>query len=244
MRRRGTTLIELLVVIAIVAILSVAISQAFVVGLNYETNAEAARERRLARDRVEEQLIDLFQHAYLSTNQADTTTYFIATDSGNSTSSTGNSDTVTFTVQGERVSSALMSSTDDFETLNDHVGPQGGIEEIGLSTTAVGDPGNQTGLFIRHQTPADGDPTQGGMERVLDPEISSISFAFWDGTTWQPLWTTQAGATKRLPAAVQITYTLNGEPADQPHLIVVRIPLSDVTATNPADASATGATPQ
>jgi len=243
MRRRGTTLIELMVVVAIIAILSIAIGEAFVVGLNYETNAEAARERVIARDRMEEKLTDLFRHAYLGTNQADTTTNFVATSSGNSTGNATGADTVTFTVQGIRVEGVLLASTDDFETLNDHYGPQGGIQEIGLSTTAVGDPGNQTGLFIRHQNPADSDITQGGTERLLDPNVSSISFEFWDGNAWQPSWTTQVGNTKRLPAAVQITYTLNNDADGQNHIIIVQLPLSDVTADNPADPSITGGTP-
>jgi len=58
----------------------------------------------------------------------------------------------------------VTNTTDDFETQQTLYGPVGGVSEISLSTTAVGDAGSHTGLFERRQTPSDGDPTQGGTE--------------------------------------------------------------------------------
>lgn len=239
----GTTLLELVISIAIIGLLTVAVTRAFVAGLSYETNAAASRERALVRDRIEDHLIDLFQHAYLGTNQAETSTYFIATQGGDTSGgggNGGNADTVTFTIQGQRPSGALVESTDDFETINENYGPQGGVAEIGLSTTPVGDAGSNEGLFERTQRPSDGEPTQGGTEKLLDGDIQTIEFEFWDGTTWTPTWSTQAGATKRLPAAVRVTYTLRNQSDNTNHIFVVRIPASDVTADNPAEQTAAG----
>jgi len=239
-KRRGVTLIELVIAIAIVGLLSMAITRAFVAGIDYETKVSAARERIEARDRIDDRLTNLFHHAYLSPNDAETNTFFIAGSQQDGSIESGNATDVQFTVQGERIQGALLASQDDFETINQIYGPPGGIAEIALSLTAVGDPGTAQGLFIRTQRPADSEPTQGGVESVLDPSITSIEFEFWDGTAWQPTWSTLVGADKRLPAAVRITYSLEGESADQPHVLVVQVPNSDVTADNPAQQTAPG----
>lgn len=232
--RRGVTLLELMITIAIVAILTGAVTQAFIAGLNYETRANATRERFQARDRIENKIIELLQQAYIATDQTDTTTFFEATNSGETSSNGANADTLEFTIQGGRVPGQLLASTDDFETLNERYGAYGGTTEIGLSTSPVGDAADKTGLFIRQQHPSDSEPTQGGTESVLDPDITSIQFEFWDGTAWQPTWTTEVGAEKRLPAAVRVTYDRTENDVAVSHTIIVRLPLSDVTADNPA----------
>jgi prepilin-type N-terminal cleavage/methylation domain-containing protein len=242
-RRAGVTLIELVVSIAIVGILTAAVSRAFVTGLTYETSIAEARSRQETKDLIDTRLTELFQQAYLSPDDTNTDTFFIGGAQSDTGVGTGLADTVQFTIQGGRPRSALVESTDDFETVNETYGPQGGVAEIALSMTAVGDAGTNTGLFIRTQRPSDSEPTQGGSETVFDASVTSIEFEFWDGTTWQPAWSTLVGAEKRLPAAIRITYSRDGEAEDRPHVLIVRIPTSDVTADDPADQTAPGGTP-
>ena len=239
----GVTLVEMVIAVAITAILTAAVTRAFVAGITYETSITDARARQEAKDEVDLKLRNLFQHAYLSPDDTNTDTFFIGGSAGDSGIDAGAADTVQFTVQGFRPASASIESEDDFETQNENLGPQGGIAEISLSTTAVGDAGTRQGLFIRTQRPSDSEPSQGGTETVLEESIQSIQFEFWDGTTWQPTWSTLVGAEKRLPAAVRITYTRDGENEDAEHVIYARIPTSDVTADDPADQTAPGGTP-
>jgi prepilin-type N-terminal cleavage/methylation domain-containing protein len=239
-KRAGITLIEMVVTMTIVVILSAGLTRAFVIGVNYETNLAAARERQEAQDKTDDRLTELFQRAYLSPDNTNTDTFFIGGTVEDSGIGSSTADTVQFTISGGRPSSALLDSTDDFETLNQRYGPQGGVAEVSLSMTAVGDAGANTGLFLRTQRPSDSEPTQGGTEEVFDADITSISFEFWDGQAWQTSWSTQVGATKRLPAAVRITYSRTGEDDNSSHILVVRLPISDVTANNPADQTAPG----
>jgi hypothetical protein len=120
----------------------------------------------------------------------------------------------------------------DFPTLNQNIGPQGGTQEISFEMTPVGSPpdANATGLFLRVQTPADDDPTQGGNESVFDADVSQITFQFFDGANWQPSWDTTT-ASRRLPAAVWVDYQLTSDNSD--HEFIVTLPNSDVTPTNP-----------
>lgn len=149
---------------------------------------------------------------------------------------------LTFTANGIAPNAAILSPTatsqtsdsssdvSDFETANQNYGPQGGVIEVGLSLTAVGDPQGQTGLFLRIQRPADGDSSQGGTESLLLKDIDLVTFEFYDGQEWQPSWDTSTMTTQRLPAAVRVTYGMSD---GTQHAFVVPIPASDATSTNP-----------
>ncbi len=239
-KRRGVTLLELVIAVAIVGLLTVALTRAFVAGITYETRIAQARERHEARYSVDDRLTDLFRHAYLSPDDTNTDTFFIGGSESDQALGSGLADTVQFTIQGVRPNSSNIESEDDFETQNENFGPQGGVTEVSLSMTPVGDAGTRTGLFIRTQRPSDSEPTQGGTETVFESTIESIEFEFWDGTAWQPSWSTTVGAEKRLPAAVRISYTRTGENSDTPQVLIVRMPTSDVTADDPAEQTAPG----
>jgi prepilin-type N-terminal cleavage/methylation domain-containing protein len=239
-RRSGVTLLELTISVAIIGILTAGVTRAFIAGLNYETGITAARARQEQKDQFDDRITELFQFAYLAPDDTNTDTFFIAGSGGEDTLTGEFADTVQMTVQGVRQPISTLESTDDFETQNEVLGPQGGITEISISMTPVGEAGTQSGLFIRTQRPSDSEPTIGGTESVFDPTVTSIEFEFWDGTAWQPSWSTQVGAEKRLPAAVRITYTRDGENEDLPRVLVVRLPVSDVTATEPADQTTPG----
>lgn len=232
--RRGLTLIELLVAAVMTAFISLAISEAYVIGINYSHRSEAARASEDARIRFEDRISSYLRLARLTTDTTDRFSYFVGQVGNGSVSSPGNrnntADTLTFTVAGQRLQGALMTSTDDFETLNSQFGAQGGITEVSIESAAVGNTTNQQGVFLRVQQPADGDPTQGGNESVLDADVSEIGFEFYDGANWMPSWDTQTGA-RRLPSAVRVTYRLNGE--DDDRILIVRLPQSDVTPDNP-----------
>jgi prepilin-type N-terminal cleavage/methylation domain-containing protein len=146
--------------------------------------------------------------------------------------SSGNADTLMFTTIGRKPRAAFLASTDDFETNNQHFGPQGGVTEYSVSLTPVGDPKGKTGLIVREQIPADQDATQGGYESILEPDISRITYEFFDGTTWQTSWNTFNQTTRQLPNAIRVTYSLTGDKTD--HVFVVGVLLSNVTPNNPA----------
>lgn len=239
-RQSGVTLLELVIAVAIVGLLTSAVTRVFIAGLTYESSITAARARQDAKDQLDIRLTELFQHAYLVPDDTNTDTFFIGGTGGEATLASEYADTVQFTIQGMRPRSAILESEDDFQTQNELYGPQGGVAEIALSMTAVGDAGTQSGLFIRTQRPSDSEPTQGGTETVFDASITSIQFEFWDGTTWQPSWSTTVGAEKRLPAAVRITYARDGENENTNHILVVKLPISDVTADAPAEQTAPG----
>ncbi len=239
-KRAGITLIELVVSVAIAAVLSGAVARAFVAGLTYETSVAASRSRQEAKDNIDDRLTELFHAAYLSPDDTNTDTFFIGGTAGDESGGDGIADTVQFTIQGSRPSSASIASEDDFETQNESLGPQGGVAEISLSMTPVGEAGTNEGLIIRTQRPSDSEPTQGGLERVFETSLRTIQFEFWDGTAWQPTWSTTVGAEKRLPASVRITYTRQEEAEGTNHVLIVRLPVSDVTADDPAEQTAPG----
>ncbi len=242
MRTRGFTLIELLVAAVITGFVTLAVTQAYVLGINYSRRAEAARSTEDARIRFEDRISSLLRLSRLTTDTADRLSYFIGqVGNGNTSGAPGNrnntSDTLTFTVAGQRLPGAVAASTDDFETINSQFGPQGGTAEVSFESSAIADTSNQQGVFLRIQRPADGDPTQGGEESVLDADVSEMGFEFFDGTNWLPTWNTQTGA-RRIPAAVRITYRLRDE--DDDRVLIVRLPQSDVTPNNPVPAGTSG----
>lgn len=153
---------------------------------------------------------------------------------GGGTGAYGTPNVMVFTVAGMRLTGAFLASKDDFETNNQNFGPEGGVTEVELSETPVGSGGQgETGLFLRTQTPSDNDPTQGGNEYNLCSDVSQIGFEFFDGINWDQSWDNrvQTPAPGRLPAAVRITYRLNGDTYD--HVLIVQIPASNVTYLNP-----------
>ncbi|RYG35582.1 prepilin-type N-terminal cleavage/methylation domain-containing protein [bacterium] len=240
MRRRGFTLLELLIATSMTAVILVAGMFAYSVAIDTDARIREGRDAGRASRQFEQRVSDLLRAAYVSDVNDDTTTFFIASAGavgGDATAS--NADTITFTTAGERVSSsALEDDDDDFQARNERYGPLGGVAEVAIETSPVGSPtgGNDGGVFLRVQRPNDGDPSQGGYENVLDPEISSISYEFWDGTEWITEWDTRSNQARRLPASVRITYSREGD--EQDHVFTVKIIGSDVTEDKPITAGA------
>jgi prepilin-type N-terminal cleavage/methylation domain-containing protein len=236
--KRGYTILEFLVAAAILGLIAAATARAVSASLNFDSQLARSRDSVARSDAFEQRLRSLLALAHLSPDAAATDSFFIGSagqpgsgGSLSSGSSTGDADTLTFTWSGSRLSGAAVSTEEDFETQNSRLGPQGGVAESTLSTTAFGDAGGRSGLFLRTQRPADGDPSQGGKETVFDTNIQSTKYEFFDGTDWQTVWDTRTQGTKRLPAAVRVTYRFSDEETD--HIIVVRLPESDVTTDNP-----------
>jgi prepilin-type N-terminal cleavage/methylation domain-containing protein len=230
-RQRGVTLLELLIVVAMVGFLVTAGTSAYMSVVDADSHLRNGREQALLIPRLEDRLTNLVEHAYLSADPNDSTTYFIAGDEGLQPSS-GPATTLVFTSASSELPPSLVGDHDtDFESVNADYGPLGGVEEVGLSMTPIGDAPVQDGSFIREQRPSDGDPTQGGYEKQFSAEMTDLEFEFFDGTNWLPSWDTRTMTTKRIPAAVRVTYQLNGE--DDTRTLVIRLPLSDVTPTNP-----------
>jgi type II secretory pathway pseudopilin PulG len=215
----------LLVAVTIIGILTAGLASAYVASIDQDARIRAGRDLVAAQRAFEERVADLIRHAYLSADAADTTTYFVAVDAG------AGAETLTFTTLGQRVPRVVVDSTDDFETLNQRFGPQGGVAEESISITPVGNAPTPTGLFLREQRPSDGDPDQGGYESRLADDVTQVRFEFWDGQAWIPNWDTREQTERRLPAAVRMTYRREGDTTDR--VLVVRVPGSDVTANNP-----------
>ncbi|MBV9852675.1 MAG: prepilin-type N-terminal cleavage/methylation domain-containing protein [Armatimonadetes bacterium] len=244
----GLTLIELLVVMVMTALLASALGYAFTATLTVQRLQDERRAGRDRTDATEREITRLLQGARLadapapaapgtgtpgtaSGGTADVTTYFIGTNDRGAV--TQGCSRLTFTTTAPGVPLASLSSTDPFEDQQRSQGPVGGLAEVSLGTDPVGDAGGRAGLFERLQRPGDGDPTQGGTESVLDPQVAAIGFQFWDGVEWLTTWDTASGP-RRLPAAVEVTYTLRDDPDNTAHFFVVPLPASDVTAQNPA----------
>jgi prepilin-type N-terminal cleavage/methylation domain-containing protein len=236
--RRGYTILEFLVAAAIMALIAATTARAVSASLNFETKLSSSRETAARVDSFETRMRTIISLAHLSSDAAATNSFFIASagqpasgGSAQTGTSDGDADSLTFTWIGDRLSGTIVNSDDDFETLNTQLGAQGGVAESTLSTSPFGDSAGKTGLFIRTQRPADGDPTQGGTERLLTADIESTKYEFFDGNDWVTTWDTRTQATKRLPAAVRITYKFTDEQSTR--VMVVRIPESDVTTDNP-----------
>ncbi len=247
-RRRGITLVELLLALTIASLVMMAAGNAYVFGARTQQELGAGRDAVAKRVVFEASLRDLFEHAYLDADANNLNTYFISGDalasksvggsSSNSSSSGsgsgGDQSSLCFTTIGRRLPTTLLSSTDDFETNNEKYGPIGGVTEIQLGASPVGTPTGETeqgGLYLREQSPSDTDPTQGGEESKLSPDVDTISFEYYDGTQWLTTWDTTTMTTRRLPSAVRVTYRLKGDDVDK--TLILAVPASDVTPDNP-----------
>ncbi len=233
---RGVTLIELIVSVAIMAILAAGLVQTFRTALVVQEQVIPAQEERSRIERFDDELRKLIGSCFLSADSVVSPSYFIAFSSGSASelSDLGDlPDMLIFTSTGLQPNGAFIGAQGDFETLNEQYGPQGGLAEISLQTTPVGEAPDVSGLFVREQRPSDGDPYQGGWERVMNEDVSAMVFEFWDGTTWTPYWDTTAMDPPRLPASVRITYVLSQRPTER-RVLVIRLPASDVTPENPA----------
>lgn len=227
--RRGLTLIELMIAVSIMGILVLVITFAYSAGMRYQQLVPESDAVLRGEIRFEERLRDLIEGAYLAADITDQTTYFLTLSSGGELSVP---DTLVFTTIGVLPSVGFLESDEDFETLNERYGPQGGITEVSLSTVPFDDAPVDIGLFIRIQQPADGDPTQGGLESVMLDGVDSMSFLFFDGSDWVEEWDTLTQS-RRLPAAVAITYIFEGDPEEMAHTVTIRLPHSDVTQDDP-----------
>jgi prepilin-type N-terminal cleavage/methylation domain-containing protein len=252
-RQQGVTLLELLIVLALTVVLASASCYAMMAEVQFQRLHEQRRGQQDSIDATEREITRLLKGAKFTpsttatgtttvtatttSTSVGTTTYFQGINDGRQ-SLTG-CDRLTFTSTAPGVPQASMYSTDDFQTQHDARGPVGGVSEISIGLQPVGTPSaGQSGLFERSQTPSDTDPTQGGNEWVLDPNIDEIGFQFWDGLEWQPTWDTTNGQTQ-LPQAVQVTYTVKNEAGSPQHLFVVAIPGSTINAQNPATSTVT-----
>ena len=233
----GLTLIELMVAAVIFSILTLAVAYAFVGGLDIERSQSRYALEQDKIGRLEQTLTGLLQGARLSADANDTFTYFIAEATGGEGQL--GSDRLTFTTVAPQIAQASRVSGDDFETQQKSFGPQGGMTEISLSVTPVGDAADKTGLFERVQRPSDGDATQGGTESLLEAQVKEIGFQFYNGTAWVATWDTVNGGEKRLPSAVRVNYILNNDPNEIQHRFTVPLPTSDVDAQNPSTNGAT-----
>jgi prepilin-type N-terminal cleavage/methylation domain-containing protein len=236
MRNRGFTLIELMISLAIMIIIALGATATYEIAVGFQIRELPQRQVYQARERFENRIRALIRSAYLSPGGGAAPSYFMAGAGGiggaaGMQAGSAPADVLTFTATAPAPLGAFLESQNDFETLNEQFGPQGGLAEVSISVTPVGEEaGSRTGPFLRTQRPADGDFTQGGFEELLDANVHALTFEFYDGTAWVPEWDTST--TPRLPAAVRITYTWQEE--DTPRVLIVRLPLSDVTPENPA----------
>jgi len=261
-RHRGITLLEVLVAATITVIVMVAAVDAMSMGLGYNEHLRSGRSIEENRRRFEEKLTLLLTRVYVNSTgystyfvgqtgagqpagqeivpgqpliTGTTPPSVGAATTGTSTApGAGDADTLMFTVMGRPLPGAVLSAdpNDDFETDNQNYGPQGGVAEYSISMTPVGDSQGQKGVILREQVPADQDATQGGFESVLEPDITNITFEFYDGTQWQSSWNTFAQQTRQLPAAIRVSYTMPGETQDR--VFIVGLAYTTTTPNNPA----------
>lgn len=226
MKRSGLTLLELLVALAITAILVVSLALAHNAGIRFQERTLGAVSRFQLIHRFEDGLQDLFLTAYLTEDETDQQSYFVASASGGDLALV---DTVTFTALGGQIPGSAVTSEDELPDRISSLGPQGGPSEVAFSTAVVGD-GVEGGLLLRTQRPSDGDPSQGGRQSTFSAEVQPVSWEFWDGTVWQTQWDTRSQA-RRLPAAVRLTYRWADEDFDR--AVTCQLQNSDVTPENP-----------
>lgn len=229
-RQLGLTLVELIVALVGMVFIFLALGGTYAAAMSWQERSVTADARLDDDGRLEKQLTELVQDAYLIPLADDQTSYLIGS---NSEGVGETSDTLTFTRLGPPPSSRYLNSDEeDFAVLNESYGVQGGLEEVSLSLTPVGSEAPSEGLFVRKQRPSDGDATQGGREMLLEEGITSLYFEFFDGEQWQTTWDTVTAGPRRLPAAVRISYTLAEE--SEPRSLVIRLKNSDATPEDPA----------
>ncbi|MBS1714239.1 MAG: hypothetical protein JST30_07865 [Armatimonadetes bacterium] len=229
MKRRGVTLLELLVSSILAAAITSALSMAFSVAAKHQQTYARPRVEAELRTYFEDRIRALVSRALLSPDDADTVTVFRTdTDSQGD----GASDRLTFTIEGQRWNyGAMDDSSTDFESRNETWGPVGGLTEVSIGTTAQGEAGSRTGLFVRSQTPADSDHEQGGYEQVLDDQVASVSFEVLDETgNWTASW--DSSTSRTLPTGVKVSYTLLDDP-DTVRSFVVRLRNATSQAVSP-----------
>jgi prepilin-type N-terminal cleavage/methylation domain-containing protein len=227
--RRGFTLVELLIVVIVVGLVSAAVGRAYVAGIDYNARANQARQTADEHGAVRRQLAALLRHAYLSPNPDEAASFFIST-----TGEAGMASDLVFSASGRPLPPQALDADGTFEELNERFGTLGGVEEIALSLQPFANVGDASGVFLRRQQPADGDPGQGGFEELLLPNVVELGFEFFDGAAWQASWDTQGMEPARLPAAVRVHYRLERDAEAQ--TFVVRLINSDATADDPVPA--------
>lgn len=237
--RAGFSLIELLVVMVMVGLLTIGLARAFSSGIDFNLQIEQREQEETARLVFEDELRRLFQSAYLSSLQEDQASYFVAGTALQGIGGSGGG--VAFTALTENLPGSFVEAQGTFDEVNTTYGPHGGIREIALGTASFGGVNGDQGLFLRVQTPADGDPTQGGVERTLNADVDSIDFEFFDGSNWTTEWDSRVAAQRTLPFLIRITYSLASENGRQ-RILMVRPPLSDVAELD-NQAATGGATP-
>ncbi len=234
---RAFTHVELVVTVAILGLIAVGVSAAFDAGIQFQTKVLPARADLEAKRAIEERLRDLLARAYVDPSSEEATGVFIAylSDRASLSGEAGAMpDSLVFSSAGKPPRGAYLAAADDFETLNEKFGPQGGIAETSLSLAPIGETEQTDGVFLREQRPIDTDPYQGGYESVLTAEIEALGFEFWDGTAWVVEWDTSTMPEARLPAAIRVSYRFASDPQDELRSMIVRVALSDVTPENPA----------
>lgn len=218
-----------MIVMGISMILFVSILLGYDQMVRYERNTARRMLENQGQGIVDARLSQLLGKAYLSKAIDDRLTYFLSNPSDSENTTT---DTITFTTIGVNPPGGFLRTANDqtFEELHEIYGPQGGVSEVSLSAVPVGESASGNGLFMRIQTPADGDPTQGGMESLLIEGATNIQFLFWDGTSWVNTWDTLAQS-RRLPAAVKLIYRMPEEEVDREQTFALM--QSDITADDP-----------
>ena len=233
-RTRGITLVEVMIVSVIFSAMIIASMTAFSNTVDYDKRLKDSRAAEIGSYDFEAKLAGIIRQATLSTGADDPNSYFIGSDGPVLEGDPGSdANTLTFSVVGTRLPYSTLGFQDEFESGNETLGPQGGVAEVTISMTPTCDPGGRSGLFIREQRPADGDPSQGGEERLLEEGMEEFSLEFFDGIDWITSWDTRSQTTRRLPAAVRITYRKVG--FNDLRTLTVRLPNSDVTPDNPLE---------
>lgn len=253
----GLTLLEVMITLLISVFLSVVVVRAAGVEMMEQKSIDAQRASVDATAAMEDEITRTLSGALLDptlTGQSALTgTATSAAASTTSTASGGNGPEtymqsendgspaagsgdprLTFTTTIPVPITAIDNVTDDWPTQQSEYGPVGGPTEVSFGVTPIGAPPNgETGLFERIQHPSDDDPTQGGTERLIDPDVTAIGFEFWDGQEWDPTWDTTTMTTPQLPEAVQVTYRLKNDTSNVDHMFVVVIQASNVNYNDP-----------